>query len=66
MPGEFLDPVGSIQTFVRVVDQVMRVPELDPKQAFRTATPGVIGDLVEQMGPPVCFLEQPSAIDNGS
>jgi hypothetical protein len=51
MPGEFLDPVGSIQTFVRVVDDVMRLPELDPKRAFRTATPGAIGDLVEQMGP---------------
>lgn len=51
MPGEFLDPVGSIQTFVRVVDQVMRVPDMDPKKAFRTATPGAIGDLVEQMGP---------------
>lgn len=51
MPGEFLDPVGSIQTFVRVVDDVMRLPELDPKLAFRSATPGVIGDLTEQMGP---------------
>lgn len=51
MPGEFLSPVGNIQTFVRVVDKVQRLPELDPKRAFRTATPGVIGDLVEQMGP---------------
>lgn len=51
MPGEFLSPVGSIQSFVRVVDKVQRLPELDPKKAFRTATPGAIGDLVEQMGP---------------
>lgn len=51
MPGEFLSPVGSIQVFEHVLARVQRLPEMDPKTAFRTATPGVIGQLTEQMGP---------------
>ena len=39
---------------------------LDGAKQFRLGARRQVGDLVEQKGPPVCFLEQPSAIDNGS
>jgi len=49
--GEFLDPVGSIQTFAPVLRDIQRMPAMDPKTVFRSATPGVIGLLTEHLGP---------------
>lgn len=52
MPGEgFINPVGSIQTFRQYVDRVNRMPAMDPKLAFRSATPGVLSNLFDVMGP---------------
>lgn len=48
--GEFLSPVGTISVFEQVIDRVMRVPDSDPKMAFRTATPGIIGELTQVLG----------------
>lgn len=49
MAGEFTE-VGSIQVYRNVVDKVNRLASMDPKMAFRSATPGVIGQLVQNMG----------------
>ena len=51
MPGEFLNPVGNIQVFEQILARVQRVPDLDPKKAFQSATPGVVGALTELQGP---------------
>jgi len=43
--GEFLDPVGTITVWEQVLASVQRAAQMDPKMAFRTATPGAIGEL---------------------
>ncbi len=50
MSGEFLTGPNGVTRFEHIVERVMKRPDLDPKAAFATATPGVIGQLTDMMG----------------
>lgn len=50
MAGEFLTGPNGVTRFEHIVERVMKRPDLDPKAAFKTATPGVLGSLTNMMG----------------